>query len=135
MLSRKKHDNHLIKHLELAADVYHVGARVVEHTVLRYRVFDQVRMVHALPHVHQTTLHAKVLLIALEPLHLHCVGGGWPLSPGDGRDILLHLGNMLLKLFVIQFIIIGVIQEGGIVDDSLLPLLRKYLFFIRVFRN
>ena len=54
-------DDHLVEDLELAADVDHVGARVVEHAVRGEGILDQVGVVDGLPHVHHPTLHGEVL--------------------------------------------------------------------------
>ena len=54
-------DDHLVQDLELAADVDHVGARVVEHSVRGEGILDQVGVVDSLPHVHHPTLHGEVL--------------------------------------------------------------------------
>ena len=54
-------DDHLVQDLELATDVDHVGARVVEHAVRGEGILDQVGVVHSLPHVHHPTLHGEVL--------------------------------------------------------------------------
>ena len=132
---RHQFDNHLIKHLKLAADVHHVGAGVVEHAVLGNRILDKIGMVHTLPHVHHAALHAEVLLVALEPLHVECVGGRWTLGLGNRVSILLHLRQMLLKLVVILVLIIRVVKERSIVNGSLLPLLRKCLLLFLIFSH
>ena len=54
-------DDHLVQDLELAADVHHVGARVIEHAVRGEGILDEVGMVDSLPHVHHPTLHGEVL--------------------------------------------------------------------------
>ena len=54
-------DDHLVQDLELAADVHHVGARVIEHAVRGEGILDEVGVVDSLPHVHHPTLHGEVL--------------------------------------------------------------------------
>ena len=56
-------DDHLVQDLELAADVHHVRAGVVEHPVLSDGVLDHVGMIDTLPHVHHPTLDTEILLL------------------------------------------------------------------------
>ena len=69
-------DDHLVQDLELAADVHHVGARVVEHAVRSEGILDEVGVVDSLPHVHHPTLHGEVLRRSFgDQVHLLAVRG------------------------------------------------------------